>query len=76
MQSSVTAMAQSAARAGGPLLAGMAGWPLFFGIVGVLLSLSAWAMYRLHGVLGRWVDQRNHRETDATAGATVLVAPH
>lgn len=61
VQSSVNGLAQSTARAAGPLLAGSLGWPVFFAVSGVLLCLSAWVLYRLHSRLTRLVEQRNRR---------------
>ncbi|HZF78358.1 MAG TPA: MFS transporter [Rubrivivax sp.] len=61
VQSSVNALAQSAARAAGPLLAGALGWPVFFAVAGGVMILAIWTMSRLHAKLTAMVEDRNRR---------------
>jgi MFS family permease len=76
VQSSVTALAQSAARATGPLLAGALGWAVFFGVTGALMILVLLAMYRLHPTLTALCEERNRRpDPDARPLPVMAGAP-
>ena len=61
VQSSVNALAQTSARAAGPLMAGALGWPVFFAVAGALMILVVWTMSRLHAKLTAMVEDRNRR---------------
>jgi MFS family permease len=76
VQSSVNALAQSAARAAGPLLAGALGWPVFFAVAGAVMILAIWTMSRLHAKLTAMVEDRNQRpDPERTPLPAVAGAP-